>query len=122
MRAAVNRLPAVQCAISQSMHSRRLTSARCAQVWTNCRLYNAEGSDIARACKRLEKAALASWKEHDLPRKHGSAGEPLKRQYPLPSWRESAHVLLTFRRGHSKGGAGYCVIRGLACAYAGITS
>ena len=51
--------------------------ARCVQVWTNCRLYNAEGSDIARACKRLEKHALAAWKEHELPRKHGSTGEPM---------------------------------------------
>ncbi len=47
------------------------------QVWTNCRLYNAEGSDISRACKRLEKHALAAWKEHELSRKHGSSGEPI---------------------------------------------
>ena len=45
------------------------------QVWTNCRLYNAEGSDIARACKRLEKAALSAWKDSELPRKLGHAGE-----------------------------------------------
>lgn len=48
----------------------------CVQVWTNCRLYNAEGSDICRACKRLEKHALTAWKEHDLPRKHGCHGDP----------------------------------------------
>ncbi len=45
------------------------------KVWTNCRLYNAEGSDIARACKRLEKHALSAWKDSNLPRKLGSAGE-----------------------------------------------
>ena len=44
-------------------------------MWTNCRLYNAEGSDIARACKRLEKHALSAWKDSELPRKLGSAGE-----------------------------------------------
>lgn len=45
------------------------------QVWTNCRLYNAEGSDISRACKRLEKHALTAWKADELPRKRGAFGE-----------------------------------------------
>ena len=45
------------------------------KVWTNCRLYNAEGSDIARACKRLEKHALNAWKDSKLPRKLGNVGE-----------------------------------------------
>ncbi|BDA48817.1 probable pH-interacting protein at C-terminar half [Coccomyxa sp. Obi] len=40
------------------------------QVWANCRAYNAEGSDIMRLCKRLEKLLLAAWKEAGLPRKH----------------------------------------------------
>ena len=40
------------------------------QVWANCRAYNAEGSDIMRICKRLEKLLLAAWKDADLPRKH----------------------------------------------------
>lgn len=40
------------------------------QVWANCRAYNAEGSDIMRLCKRLEKQLLAAWKEAGLPRKH----------------------------------------------------
>ncbi len=51
------------------------------QVWTNCRLYNAEGSDISRACKRLEKHALAAWKEHELSRKHGSGSEHVSRDF-----------------------------------------
>ncbi len=52
------------------------------QVWANCRAYNAEGSDIMRLCKRLEKQLLAAWKEAGLPRKHpkpaaaGDAAEP----------------------------------------------
>lgn len=44
-----------------------------AQVWANCRAYNAEGSDIARAAKKLEKAVLAAWKGAGLPRKPGAA-------------------------------------------------
>ena len=43
------------------------------QVWANCRAYNAEGSDICRASKRLEKAVLAAWKEAGLPRRPGAA-------------------------------------------------
>ncbi len=39
------------------------------QVWANCRAYNAEGSDISRAAKRLEKRVLAAWKDAGLPRK-----------------------------------------------------
>lgn len=39
-------------------------------MWANCGAYNAEGSDIMRICKRLEKLLLAAWKDADLPRKH----------------------------------------------------
>ena len=75
------------------------------KVWTNCRLYNAEGSDIARACKRLEKHALAAWKDSELPRRLGNTGEgtaknSLARHYTLLK----AHLISTAwafkRRNH----------------------
>ena len=62
------------------------------QVWTNCRLYNAEGSEISRACKRLEKHALAAWKEHELQRKHGSSGEAMAGSTNLACPPEERHV------------------------------
>ncbi len=59
------------------------------QVWANCRAYNAEGSDIMRLCKRLEKLLLAAWKEAGLPRKHpkpatGTADEAAAAPSALP--------------------------------------
>lgn len=39
------------------------------QIWANCRLYNSEGSDIAKICKRMEKQVLNAWKAAGLPRK-----------------------------------------------------
>lgn len=93
------------------MRSGGMRAALCAQVWTNCRLYNAEGSDISRACKRLEKHALAAWKEHELPRKHGSAGEPLAGA----TWRRdrlnTGMCISHFRAEHSPVGAAYSVTR-----------
>ena len=60
-----------------------------AQVWKNCRSFNAEGSDIAVACTGVAKWVRRQWSQLGLPKKEkpmsqGPAG-PDSQLHPGPS-------------------------------------